>query len=63
MVERGDATPQDVDVLIKSWKGHPMGPLNCLTIGHDTMDLIMQGGERRYRRRLSLEGVRLSRSW
>ena len=26
MVERGDATPQDVDTAMKLGAGHPMGP-------------------------------------
>ena len=49
MVERGDATPQDVDVAMKLGAGHPMGPFELFDyIGHDTMDLIMQGWSGRY---------------
>merc|ERR1712080_710186 len=49
MVERGDALPQDVDVAMKLGAGHPMGPFELFDyIGHDTMDLIMQGWSSRY---------------
>merc|ERR1740128_168620 len=49
MVERGDATPEDVDVAMKLGAGHPMGPFELFDyIGHDTMDLIMQGWSGRY---------------
>merc|ERR1719369_901407 len=49
MVERGDATPADVDVAMKLGAGHPMGPFELFDyIGHDTMDLIMQGWSGRY---------------
>jgi len=49
MVERGDATPQDVDVAMKLGAGHPMGPFELFDyIGHDTMDLIMKGWSGRY---------------
>jgi 3-hydroxyacyl-CoA dehydrogenase len=49
MVERDDATPQDVDVAMKLGAGHPMGPFELFDYnGHDTMDLIMQGWSGRY---------------
>merc|ERR1712107_306253 len=49
MVERGDAKPEDVDVAMKLGAGHPMGPFELFDyIGHDTMDLIMQGWSGRY---------------
>ena len=49
MVERGDATAKDVDVAMKLGAGHPMGPFELFDyIGHDTMDLIMQGWSGRY---------------
>jgi len=49
MVERGDATPADVDVAMKLGAGHPMGPFELFDyIGHDTMDLIMKGWSGRY---------------
>lgn len=49
MVERGDARPEDVDVAMKLGAGHPMGPFELFDyIGHDTMDLIMQGWSSRY---------------
>jgi len=49
MVERGDATPADIDVAIKLGAGHPMGPFELFDyIGQDTMDLIMKGWSGRY---------------
>merc|ERR1719292_125450 len=49
MVERGDASAKDVDVAMKLGAGHPMGPFELADyIGHDTMDLIMQGWSGRY---------------
>jgi len=49
MVERGDATTKDVDVAMKLGAGHPMGPFELFDyIGHDTMDLIMEGWSGRY---------------
>ena len=49
MVERGDATPADIDIAIKLGAGHPMGPFELFDyIGHDTMDLIMKGWSGRY---------------
>lgn len=49
MVERGDATPKDVDVAMKLGAGHPMGPFELFDyIGHDTMDLIFQGWSGRF---------------
>merc|ERR550519_1088956 len=49
LVERGDATTKDVDVAMKLGAGHPMGPFELFDyIGHDTMDLIMQGWSGRY---------------
>jgi len=49
MVERGDAKPQDVDIAMKLGAGHPMGPFELFDyIGHDTMDLIMEGWSSRY---------------
>jgi len=49
MVDRGDATAKDVDVAMKLGAGHPMGPFELFDyIGHDTMDLIMQGWSGRY---------------
>ena len=49
MVERGDATIKDVDVAMKLGAGHPMGPFELFDyIGHDTMDLIMEGWSGRY---------------
>merc|ERR1719318_1399505 len=49
MVERGDASAKDVDVAMKLGAGHPMGPFELFDyIGHDTMDLIMQGWSGRY---------------
>merc|ERR1712168_1008565 len=44
MVERGDATPSDVDVAMKLGAGYPMGPFELADyVGLDTMKFIMDG--------------------
>ena len=49
MVERGDATPQDVDTGMKLGCGHPMGPLELLDyVGLDTTLFILEGWHQRY---------------
>jgi len=44
MVERGDATPEDIDIAMRLGAGHPMGPVHLSDyIGHDTCLFINQG--------------------
>ena len=45
MVERGEATPQDVDTAMKLGAGYPMGPFELTDyVGLDTCKFIMDGG-------------------
>lgn len=47
MVERGDATPEDVDMAMKLGAGHPMGPIALLDyVGLDTCHFIAEGWAR-----------------
>jgi 3-hydroxyacyl-CoA dehydrogenase len=49
MVERGDATPRDVDAGMELGCGHPMGPLKLLDyVGLDTTLFILEGWHQRY---------------
>jgi len=49
MVERGDATPRDIDTGMKLGCGHPMGPLELLDyVGLDTTLFILDGWHRRF---------------
>ncbi|KAK8853253.1 hypothetical protein IAR55_003955 [Kwoniella newhampshirensis] len=44
MVERGDATPEDVDTAMELGAGYPMGPFKLLDfVGLDTTSYISQG--------------------
>ena len=44
MVERGEATPQDVDTAMKLGAGYPMGPFELTDyVGLDTCKFIMDG--------------------
>jgi len=44
MVERGDATINDVDLSMQLGAGHPMGPLHLADyVGLDTCLFIMEG--------------------
>ena len=44
MVDRGEATPQDIDTAMMLGAGHPMGPLHLADyVGHDTNLAILQG--------------------
>ncbi|WVN90830.1 uncharacterized protein L203_106073 [Cryptococcus depauperatus CBS 7841] len=44
MVERGDATPEDIDIAMELGAGYPMGPFKLLDfIGLDTTTYIAQG--------------------
>jgi len=49
MVERGDATPQDVDVAMKLGAGYPMGPFELADyVGLDTTKFIIDGWHQKY---------------
>merc|ERR1711953_321466 len=44
MVERGDATPKDVDTAMKLGAGNPMGPFELADyVGLDTTKFIIEG--------------------
>lgn len=44
MMERGDATFQDIDIAMKLGAGHPMGPFELADyVGHDTTNSIIEG--------------------
>lgn len=49
MIERGDATPQDIDTAMRLGCGYPMGPVHLLDyVGLDTTQSIADGWEKRY---------------
>jgi len=49
MVERGDASPKDIDAAMKLGAGYPMGPFELLDyVGLDTTDFVAQGWARDY---------------
>jgi len=49
LVERGDATPQDVDIAMKLGAGHPMGPFELADyVGLDTTKFIIDGWAESY---------------
>jgi len=49
MVERGDATHQDVDVAMKLGAGYPMGPFELSDyVGLDVLVFILTGWEKRF---------------
>jgi len=49
MVERGDATPQDVDLAMKLGAGYPMGPFELSdSVGVDVGLFIAEGWEKRF---------------
>ena len=49
LVERGDATPKDVDIAMKLGAGHPMGPFELADyVGLDTTKFIIDGWSERY---------------
>lgn len=44
LVERGDATPEDVDIAMKLGAGYPMGPFELMDfVGLDTVKFITDG--------------------
>jgi 3-hydroxyacyl-CoA dehydrogenase len=49
MVERGDATPEDVDTSMKLGAGYPMGPFELADyVGLDTTKFIIDGWSKRF---------------
>jgi 3-hydroxyacyl-CoA dehydrogenase len=49
LIERGDATPTDVDTAMKLGAAHPIGPIELFDyIGLDTMKFIIDGWSKRY---------------
>lgn len=48
MIERGDASPRDIDTAMKLGAGHPMGPIELADyVGHDTTKFILDGWHER----------------
>jgi len=44
LVERGDATPEDVDIAMQLGAGHPMGPIHLSDyVGNDINNFVLQG--------------------
>jgi len=49
MVERGDATPQDIDIAMRLGAGYPMGPFELGDfVGIDVMKFIMDGWHEKF---------------
>ena len=49
MLERGDATAEDIDTAMKLGAGHPMGPFQLADyVGLDTTKFIMDGWSERF---------------
>ncbi|XP_022170884.1 hydroxyacyl-coenzyme A dehydrogenase, mitochondrial-like [Myzus persicae] len=49
MMERGDASPKDIDIAMKLGAGHPMGPIELADyVGHDTTNSILGGWHEKF---------------
>ncbi|XP_018561855.1 hydroxyacyl-coenzyme A dehydrogenase, mitochondrial [Anoplophora glabripennis] len=49
MMERGDASPQDIDTAMKLGAGYPMGPIELADyVGHDTSLSISEGWHKKF---------------
>jgi len=49
MLERGDASPRDIDIAMKLGAGHPMGPIELADyVGHDTTNSILSGWHEKF---------------
>lgn len=49
MLERGDASPRDIDTAMKLGAGYPMGPIELADyVGHDTTLSILQGWHKKF---------------
>lgn len=44
MLDRGDATPEDIDIAMKLGAGYPMGPFELMDyVGLDTHYYVVEG--------------------
>lgn len=49
MLERGDASPRDIDTAMKLGAGYPMGPIELADyVGHDTTSSILAGWHKKF---------------
>lgn len=49
MMERGDASPRDIDTAMKLGAGYPMGPFELADyVGHDTTKFIIDGWHKKF---------------
>ncbi|XP_050441625.1 hydroxyacyl-coenzyme A dehydrogenase, mitochondrial-like [Adelges cooleyi] len=49
LMERGDASPRDIDIAMKLGAGHPMGPIELADyVGLDTTNFILKGWNEKY---------------
>ncbi|XP_060523309.1 hydroxyacyl-coenzyme A dehydrogenase, mitochondrial-like [Cylas formicarius] len=49
MMERGDASPRDIDIAMKLGAGYPMGPIELADyVGHDTTLSIIEGWHKKF---------------
>ncbi|XP_023029371.2 hydroxyacyl-coenzyme A dehydrogenase, mitochondrial isoform X1 [Leptinotarsa decemlineata] len=49
MMERGDASPHDIDIAMKLGAGYPMGPIELADyVGHDTTLSIINGWHKKF---------------
>ncbi|CAG9773138.1 unnamed protein product [Ceutorhynchus assimilis] len=49
MLERGEASPRDIDTAMKLGAGYPMGPIELADyVGHDTISFIMDGWHQKF---------------
>jgi len=49
MLERGDASPKDIDIAMKLGAGFPMGPIELADyVGHDTTNSILIGWHKKF---------------
>lgn len=49
MLERGDASPRDIDIAMKLGAGHPMGPIELADyVGHDSTNSVLGGWHEKF---------------
>jgi 3-hydroxyacyl-CoA dehydrogenase len=64
MLERGDASPRDIDIAMKLGAGHPMGPIELADyVGHDTTNSIINGWHEKFPENPLFTHYRLYRNW